>query len=61
VTVNYGVIWSIDNGTGTDLDVNGILQNSGGISYSPSTVTVNLGSGSIYKHSKDGGGILSAT
>jgi hypothetical protein len=58
VTVGTGRTWTIANGIGTDLTVNGIIVNSGTITP---TGTISFGSGSTYQHSQNGGAIPTAT
>jgi hypothetical protein len=51
---------TINNGTGTDLTVNGTLSNAGTITQSAST-TAAFNAGSTYTHALDGGTIPTAT
>ena len=60
VTIGIGQTLTINNGTGTDLTVNGILINSGTLTFNTG-VTATFESGSIYQHNKDGGVIPTAT
>jgi hypothetical protein len=58
VTVNATRTWTIANGAGTDLTVNGTVVNAGTITP---TGTIAFNSGSIYQHSQNGGTIPVAT
>ena len=58
VTIGVGRTLTINNGIGTDLTVNGTVNNSGTIT---TTGTVSFVSGSTYQHSQDGGIIPTAT
>ena len=58
ITVNNGVTLTIANGTGTDLTVNGTINNSGTITP---TGTISFGVVSTYQHSQNGGVIPTAT
>lgn len=60
VTLNTGITLSVSNGTGTDLNVNGIYNSAGTTNLSGS-VTVAFGSGSTYIHNQNGGTILTAS
>jgi hypothetical protein len=59
VIVDSGVNLTINNGTGTyDLTVNGRITNSGTIIKA--TSIIQIGSGGVYDHARDGGAIPSA-
>ncbi len=58
LAVNSGMTLSIAAGPGTDLNVNGTVNNSGTISQ---TGTIAFNAGSAYIHSQDGGTIPTAT
>ena len=58
VTVSSGQTWTIANGDGTDLTVNGTVVNSGTMTM---TGTAVFSSGAIYQHSQNGGAIPTAT
>ena len=60
LTVGNGVTFTIANGTGVDLDVSGILQNSGVVTLT-SGAGMTFESGGRYQHSRDGGTIPTAT
>ncbi|MDX2002448.1 MAG: hypothetical protein SFW35_08445 [Chitinophagales bacterium] len=47
VTVNTGVTWTLANGTGTDLTVNGTVTNTGTITF---TGNAAFNSGALYNH-----------
>ncbi|MBL7791692.1 MAG: hypothetical protein JNK77_05200, partial [Saprospiraceae bacterium] len=56
VIVDSGVTLTINNGTGTyDLTVNGTITNSGTIVRA--TSIIQIGSGGVYDHARDGGSI----
>ncbi|NUQ25856.1 MAG: hypothetical protein HUU34_18050 [Saprospiraceae bacterium] len=60
VIVNSGVNLTIINGTGTyDLTVNGTITNSGAIIKA--TSIIQIGSGGVYDHARDGGSIPGAS
>ena len=52
VTVNSGVTWTIADGTGTDLTVNGTVVNAGTMTM---TGTGSFGADSTYQHNRNGG------
>ena len=58
VAVNNGITWTIANGAGTDLTVNGTVVNSGTITP---TGTIQYNNGSNYEHAQNGGTIPIAT
>lgn len=58
VTITSGDDWTIANGTGTDLTVDGTVTNSGLIIP---TGTIQFNSGSTYNHNQNGGTIPTAT
>jgi hypothetical protein len=57
VNINSGQTWTVANGSGTDLIVNGTVANSGTIT---TTGTVSFASGSTYQHALNGGTIPTA-
>jgi len=59
VTVAAGQTWTINNGAGTDLTVNGTVVNSGTMTVTGAAVVFN--SGATYQHSQNGGTIPTAT
>lgn len=60
VIVDSGVTLTINNGTGTyDLTVNGTITNSGTIVRA--TSIIQIGSGGVYDHARDGGSIPTAS
>ncbi len=58
VTIASGQTWTIANGSGTDLTVDGTLVNSGTLTL---TGTAAFNSGSTYEHAQNGGTIPTAT
>ena len=58
VTLGSGVTWTIANGAGTDLTVNGTLSNAGALTMSG---TASFGAGSLYRHDRNGGIVPTAT
>jgi hypothetical protein len=58
LTINAGQTFTIANGTGTDLSINGTLNNSGVIT---TTGTLEFNNASTYNHSQNGGNIPTAT
>ena len=60
ITVNSGITLTIADGTGTDLDVSGALNNAGTITQN-SGATVTFESGGSYQHNRNAGAIPSAT
>ena len=60
VTVNTGITWTLNNGTGaTDVTINGTIENSGTMADIGNAVLV-FNSGSIYRHAQNGGVIPSS-
>lgn len=60
VIVSSGITFTVANGAGTDLTVNGTLVNSGAITFN-ANVTAAFESGSTYHHAINGGSIPIAT
>ena len=60
ITVNSGIVFTIADGAGTDIQVSGILKNSGTITLSGSS-TASILSGGTYDHNQNTGNILIAT
>jgi hypothetical protein len=60
VTIGTGRTLTITDETGTDLTVNGILLNTGTLTFNTG-VTATFGNGSTYQHNKDGGVIPNAS
>ncbi len=58
LTINSSQTFTIPNGTGTDLTVEGTLNNQGTIS---NTGTIEFNSGGVYNHNQNGGTIPTAT
>lgn len=58
VTVNSGTTWTVADGTGTDLTVNGTVANAGTITM---TGSGSFAAGSTYQHSQNGGVIPTET
>ena len=58
VTLNSGITLSVANGTGTDLQVNGVLSSAGTVSL---TGTMAVGASGTYRHNQNGGTIPTAT
>ncbi|MBI5298055.1 MAG: hypothetical protein HY869_21475 [Chloroflexi bacterium] len=58
VTVDSGTTWTVANGTGTDLTVNGTVANAGTITM---TGSGSFAAGSTYQHSQNGGVIPTET
>lgn len=58
VTVNAGHTWTVANGAGTDLTVNGTVINAGKITNKGAIV---FNASSLYQHDQDGGTIPTAT
>ena len=59
-TLSNSAKFSVSNGTGTDLSVNGTLTLSSG-SVDVTTGSIAFGSGSVYRHQYNGGSIPTAT
>lgn len=57
LTINSGQTFTIANGTGTDLDVNGNINNAGIIT---TTGILAFNNGAIYSHTQDGGTVPTA-
>jgi hypothetical protein len=51
----------IDDGSGTDLQVNGTIINCGDLDKIDGSAAIVFGSGSLYRHARDGGGIEEAS
>jgi len=59
ISVSPGVSLTVVSGSGTDLDVFGIITNSGAITnISPATIAMH--NGAVYYHNQDGGAIMPA-
>ncbi|TMQ73698.1 MAG: hypothetical protein E6K81_03330, partial [Candidatus Eisenbacteria bacterium] len=60
ITLASGITLTINNGTGTDLSVNGTFRNEGG-TLTNSSGTIAFNAGGKYQHARDGGNIPTAT
>lgn len=59
ITVNSGQTFTIEDGTGTDLDVAGTIQNAGTLTLATGA-TATFQAGAVYQHSQNGGVIPTA-
>ena len=61
VIINNSQNFEVRNGSGTDLTVNGTLENHGTLDNDTYNSTISYGSGGVYQHAQNGGTIEDAT